>query len=437
MNKIFDYIIGFLLGIDDLQKLDFKIGYTSDFRQFDDYDVVIKSSGFFDDQVYGTPASLPVLPLKIWDEVPILYGEPFAEIIGNTLVLNADIVAGTYFLISRYEEMVRPKVRDVYGRFPGKESLPYKAGFIDRPIVEEWGSQFRALLRENGYLITDPPKEIKKVYLTHDVDLISHFRSVRGMLGGVIRGIKRPKEGQRALQSFFGRLTDDPWYTFPFLFKVNNDLRKTMGYHRCETIVFIRSMGSKFKEDKPYPNLLVPDYKSLIRFCKRKSVAVGLHSSYECGVNPQLVGAEKQKLERAIHNSTVYNRNHFMNTREPHHMVELEKVGITDDFSLGYADMAGFRLGTCKPVRYINPQDKSLNTLVLHSLTIMDRSLSDKRYMYMNAHDAYQYCEQLIDVVARFNGELSLLWHNNMVEKTPNSYHRKLYIDLLKYLAQK
>nr|MBP6611063.1 hypothetical protein [Paludibacter sp.] len=68
---------------------------------------------------------------------------------------------------------------------------------------------------------------------------------------------------------------------------------------------------------------------------------------------------------------------------------------------------------------------------------IMDRSLSDKRYMYMNAHDAYQYCEQLIDVVARFNGELSLLWHNNMVEKTPNSYHRKLYIDLLKYLAQK
>jgi hypothetical protein len=437
VKEIIDYIIQFLIGVEIPEGTTIRIGYTADYSEFDNYDVVIKSSGFFDNTMYGTEASLPILPLQIWDEVPILFGEPFAETIGNTLVLNADIVAGTYFLISRYEEMVRPAVRDVHGRFPGKESLPYKAGFIDRPIIEEWGMQFRSLLRENGFDISEPPRKISKVNLTHDVDQLAHFRTIRGMMGGVLRGIKRPKEGQRALKSFFGRLSDDPWYTFPFLFKINNDLRAVLGEARCETIIFVRSMGMKYEEDKPFPNLVLPDYKYFLRYCRRKAVTIGLHASYECGVYPNLVESEKIRLEKAIHNKVIYNRNHFMNNREPKDMLELIRAGITDDFSLGYADMAGFRLGTCRPVKFINPLSKDLTNLTLHSLNIMDRTLSDKRYMYMNAHDAYQYCEQLINCVERYNGEISLLWHNNLVEKSPNLYHRKLYVDLLNFLKEK
>ena len=119
MKELIDYIISFLLGVDSVASTGLKIGYTADFREFDNFDVVIKSSGFFDFNNYGKPESLPVLPLKIWDETPILYGEPYVETIGNTLVLHADIVAGTYFLIARYEEMIRKKIRDIHGRFPG------------------------------------------------------------------------------------------------------------------------------------------------------------------------------------------------------------------------------------------------------------------------------------------------------------------------------
>lgn len=434
MKEIIDYIIGFLIGVDLPTNNSIKIGYTDNFGEFDNYDVVIKASGFFNEGTYGMDNSFPTLPLKIWDEVPILYGEAFSEIIGNTVVLNADIVAGTYFLISRYEEMLRPKVRDVHGRFPGKESLPYKAGFIDRPIIEEWGLQFRSLLRENGFEIPEPPKKIKKVYLTHDLDQLAHFRTIRGMLGGVIRGIKRPKEGQKALKSFFGRVSDDPWYTFPFLFKLNNDLRAKIGKDKCESIIFVRSMGMKYKEDKPFPNLLLPDYKYLLRYCKRKDVTIGLHASYECGVHPERVQEEKIRLEKATHNELTYNRNHFLNHREPADFQHLIDVNILHDFSMGYADVAGFRLGTCRSVRFINPHHKSLTKLVLHPITIMDGTLSDKRYMYMNAHDAFQYCEQLIKNVATFNGDLVLLWHNTSVEVHPDFYHRKLYKDILNLL---
>lgn len=437
MTDIIKYILQFLAGDGVNDSVLRKIGYSSDENTYDQYKLVIKPSGFFDESMYGTTETLPSLPLKQWEETPILFGESTTETIGDTLVINADLVASTYFLISRYEEMVRANVRDSHGRFPGKESLPYRAGFIDRPIIEEWGVLLRTMMRSCGLEVQEPQPKIRKVYLTHDVDQMAHFRRVRGMLGGVLRGIKRPKEGKLALKSYFGGLIFDPWYTFPFLYKLDTDLRKELGPERCEVITFLRSGGGRRKEDKPLANLMLPDYKTLIRYTKRKKISIGLHSSYEAGCNPDLVGIEKEKLERLARTKTTYNRNHFLNNREPEHFEILIAKGITDDFSMGYADMAGFRLGTCKAVRWINPIQKQLTSLTLHSLIIMDCTLSDKKYMYMNAFDAYQYCVQLTNTVETYNGELNLLWHNTMVEKNANIYHRQLYQDLINYLRDK
>jgi hypothetical protein len=292
----------------------------------------------------------------------------------------------------------------------------------------------RNKLRETGLKVSEPPKEIRKVYLTHDVDQIAHYRNIRGMMGGVLRGIRRPKEAKQAIKSFFGGLIFDPWYTFPYLFKLDHELRQKMGDNRCEIITFIRSYSGKRKEDKPIVNLAHPDYQTLIRYIKRKKVSIGLHISYEAGCNPGLIPEEKRKLEKFTKREIHYNRNHFLNNREPEDFEYLISSGITDDFSMGYADMAGFRLGTCKAVQWINPAKKMLTNLILHPLLIMDCTLHEKRYMYMNAHDAYQYCTNLIETVSKFNGEVTLLWHNTMLEKNSKLYHRKLYRDTIKYL---
>lgn len=82
------------------------------------------------------------------------------------------------------------------------------------------------------------------------------------------------------------------------------------------------------------------------------------------------------------------------------------------------------------------PYRKKLTNLRLHHLTIMDVTLSEKKYMFMNAHEAFQYCKRLINTVRNAHGEISFLWHNNSVEKNVNSYHRTLYKDVLKYLQK-
>lgn len=436
MDEIIRYIIQFLLGENVTGEVIDSIGYTSNENEFANYKLVIYPSGFFSEELYGTPASMPTVPLKLWEETPILFGCSEVKESGSTKIIYADIIASTYFLISRYEEIINPK-RDVHGRLPGKESLPYRAGFIDSPLVDEYGRVLRSYLRSMGCSVPEPPKKIRKIYLTHDVDQLSHFRNFRGFMGGLLRGIKKKKEGASAIKSYFRGLKFDPWYTLPWLFKLDNSLRRTIGIERCEPVVFIKVGGGTRKEDKPFVTHHVQDFQTLIKLCKRKKITFGLHSSYEAGIFPNKIAEEKKYLERVTKYKTNYNRHHFLCSREPEDMQHLIEVGVTNDFTLGYADVAGFRLGTCRAVKWINPRTQQLTSLTLHPLTIMDGTLSDKRYMFMNSHDAYEYCIRLINMVESWNGELVLLWHNTSVEDTPNTYHRKLYLDIIEYLKKK
>ncbi|HEY5592187.1 MAG TPA: polysaccharide deacetylase family protein [Paludibacter sp.] len=437
MTEIINYILGFLSGEQVSPDIIAQIGYTSDSKEFHRYKLVILPSPFFDNNFYGTELSLPQLPLQIWEETPILFGQPTTETIGETIILHADIVASTYFLITRYEEMIRRDYRDIHGRFPGSESLPYRAGFIDSPLVEEYGKILRSHLRKVGCEVAEPPKNIRKVYLTHDLDQLAHYRNIRGFMGGLLRGIRRPKEGNRAIRSFWGGLHYDPWYTFPWLFTLDNAAKKALGTKRCETILFIRAGGGIGKEDQPIMLFHTPDFQTLIKLCKEKNITLGLHASYEAGIYPKRITDEKKHLDRISKKKTLYNRHHYLDTREPEDMQALIDAKISDDFTLGYADVAGFRLGTCRSVKWINPITQKLTSLTLHPLTIMDSSLSDKRYMFLNAHEAYEYCIQLINVVESWNGELVILWHNTSVEKIPQSYHRNLYEKLIEYLKTK
>lgn len=437
MTEIINYILGFLSGEQVSPEIIARIGYTANPEEFQKYKLVIIPSPFFEKEIYGTELSLPLLPLQIWEETPLLFGQPTTEKNGDTIILHADLVASTYFLITRYEEMVRRDVRDVHGRFPGKESLPYRAGFIDSPLVEEYGKILRSQLRDAGFEVSEPPKIIKKVYLTHDLDQLAHYRNIRGFLGGLLRGISRPKEGNRAIRSFWGGLVNDPWYTFPWLFNLDNRVQKALSAKRCESILFIRAGGGIGKEDQPMMLFHTPDFQTLIKLCHEKKIVLGLHASYEAGINPKRITDERKHLDRISKKKTLYNRHHYLNTREPEDMQALIDAKITDDFTLGYADVAGFRLGSCRPVKWINPVTQKLTSLTLHPLTIMDSSLSDQRYMYLNAHEAYEYCIQLINVVESWNGELVMLWHNTSVEKEPKSYHRDLYEKIIEYLKTK
>jgi hypothetical protein len=420
MNEVVSYLIRFLLEDDKEEAGNLPaVGYTGDPALFARYALVVIPSGFFNEGVYGTPASLPSLPLKEIDGIPFLFGEAREERVGKTLVIHADWIASAYFLISRYEEIVRREVRDVHGRFPGKESLPFRAGFIHRPVIDGYRLSLRRRLG-----LPEPKPGIRRIYLTHDVDAPFLYRSWKGMVRSILdgRGIARSLGGK------FGGMEDDPYYTFPRLFDADRPLTEK-GLAR--SIYFFKA-GGRAPEDKPHYNLQSRDMQCLIRRIREQGGEIGLHASYEAGVNPSLVAKEKARLEQSVGQTVCSNRHHFLASREPEDMDYAEAAGLTDDFTLGYADMIGFRLGTCRAVRRIDPTGRRLTALRLHPLTVMDCTLEDARYMNLSLGEAAAYCLRLAEETGKAGGELSLLWHNTSLrEDATGSYLHKLYTFLL------
>ena len=428
LKIVIDYIIRFLVGEHLPDEVSRFVGYASVETALSGYKVLIVKSDFFDDDVYGTGRSTPSLPLQTIEGVPFLFGSPDVVRIGETIVVHADLIASAYFLMSRYEEMQRRDKRDPYGRFPGRESLPYRAGFIDRAVIDEYGKLIRKWLNTSGVKIAEPAPSIRKINLTHDVDAPFSCRSWRNVTRNILSG----GNPLRAVRSKYKPLDDDPYYTFPWMLQQDKMLQSMANENRCQSFLFFKA-GGKTKIDKPHYDLFGKDIGTLFALCREQNALVGLHSSFQAGMEPSLIASEKGRLALAYNADIQHNRHHFLSSREPEDMEYLEKAGITDDYTMGYADVAGFRLGTSLPVRYINCVTRRLTSLMLHPLIIMDGTLSDPRYMNLTAEKAKVYCKRLIQHVWQANGELTLLWHNTTAIEQ-KGYHRELYSKLIKHI---
>ena len=423
MQKVIDYIIQFL--IRDEHKAH-HVGYCSDKTQWSKYKVVIVPSNFFNDSIYGTQQSMPPLPLQEIEGIPFLYGTPLIEKIDNTIICHADIIASTYFLISRYEEYINPNSnRDPHGRYIGKQSVPAQAKFIHRPIVEEYGELLRNLLQQAGVPLLPIPQQINHIYLTHDIDSITNYRRIRGLIGGILR-----RENITTILKSLFNIHNDPAYTFPWILNQDNQLPQ------ATQIYFVKAARQASGLDRPAYNLVGKNFTHLKKEILTSSpkAIFGLHASYKSGNIPDIISDERKLLQYAIESQQITtSRHHYLRSLQPNDMEALIDARITEDYTMGYADIAGFRLGTCRAVRFINPATRKLTSLTLHPLTIMDCTLSEPHYMNLTHKEALSYSQILINETKQHNGDLCLLWHNTRF--TNNDYHSQLYSQIIKSLC--
>ncbi|MDR1938855.1 MAG: polysaccharide deacetylase family protein, partial [Tannerellaceae bacterium] len=261
---------------------------------------------------------------------------------------------------------------------------------------------------------------------THDIDAPFLYRSWKGLL----RSLLDKRGFIRSLRGKFGDREADPYYTFPRIFAEN---RRLLEKGTARSIFFLKGGGSR-PADKPHYDLRSKDMRRLIRTIREQGGGIGLHASYEAGIKPSLIEKEKARIEQHTGLRVSYNRHHFLSSREPEDMDYLVAAGLTDDFTLGYADVAGFRLGTSYPVCWMNPLTRSLTPLRLHPLAVMDVTLEEKKYMGLTYEEASAYCFRLAEQTGRLGGELNLLWHNTSLQADSGSYLHKLYTWLLDQL---
>ena len=447
-SKIRQYIIDFLIGPlfvqgqgeDRYQRRFEAIGYTNDPEEMKHYPIIIRPSGFFDRTSYGTPKSYPSLPLAGWRGIPILFGEPREEWNASRtqLIIHADLIASTFFLISRYEEMYLRHERDSYGRFPGKSSLPYRAGFLHRPIVDEYGATLRALLRDEGFLerhhlrMEERSATFSAVNLTHDLARPYNYRGWRSFLRAWLKEKQNPL---KALRLSFSRDTEDDYYTFPKFLGWDRRLRDQLGDKRVFIRFFVR-MPSRHPLDKPRYHLKSAYLHRVLLEAKRAGVKLGLQCSFASGQHVERISEERRVFERYLRLPPQGIRHNKLASCEPEDLLQTFFSGFRNDYTMGYADVAGFRLGTCRPVKFINPNTQLLTELVLHPLTLRDLTLSEERYMGLAYDEAERVASELIRTTARYNGELTLLWHNDLLSHKTHPWHSVLYRAMLRLIEE-
>ena len=380
-ERIIDYILTWLCyGDAEAAK---RVAYTSDEKALENHDVLIVPNGQLGHRI--------VLP-----DMNRVTVEQLAK---GKAIIRTDIVYNTFFFISRAEETFNTD-RDEHGRFAARYSLLGHKNRMQIPLLDEHARLLMKLL-----CLPLPAPGFGHIYLTHDLDSISQYRSMRGALGGFIRG-----EKEQVLAAWRD-IHNDPLYTFPWMIEQDRLVPQ------AETVYFVKQTEGK-GFDYPQYNLRGKDFKQLRQTLEQSGARLGVHSSYYGDLPKQPV--------------STWHRAHYL-CGSIRQMEKWVKAGYTDDFTMGFADEAGFRLQTTRAVRWINPTTMRVTKLTLHPLTIMDCTLSNENYMHLSEDEAYFLCERLIAKVKMHHGDLCLLWHNSIFND--NTYHRSLYSKLLSLIS--
>lgn len=336
-----------------------------------------------------------------------------------------DIFASAFFCLSRYEEYL-PHFTDTHGRFPASESLAYKEGFLQMAVVDRWALMLAGKLKSCYQDIKVPARNFD-FEDTIDIDAAYCYRN-KGILR-TLTGMGRDflshdrKGAMRKRMRVLTRKEEDPFDTFDYII----DLHRQYSGMRLK---FFPLMADYNVYDKPISYQNKEFCELLKHLCD--NAKMGLHSSYASFDEPELVGIESERLASVLHRKTVRNRNHFLRLTLPKTYNVLIDNGILHDYTMGYADEAGFRSGTGTAYPFFDLESDCEKPLTIHPFAAMDSTF----YYYKKStpDEAEAVFLQLVDEVKLVGGTLSLLWHNqSLCEDFGWQGWRKVYEHVLDY----
>jgi len=83
---------------------------------------------------------------------------------------------------------------------------------------------------------------------------------------------------------------------------------------------------------------------------------------------------------------------------------------IVNDYTMGYAEVPGFRASICTPFPFFDLDQDTATPLIIHPFAVMDGTLFN--YMKLAPELAIGIIEKLINEVKSVGGTFIPLWHN-------------------------
>lgn len=317
--------------------------------------------------------------------------------------LGFDIFSAVFYLISRYEEYGE-KATDKHGRYKQENSTLFKQGLLQTPVVDKWIEEFRLLINDKFRI--GIPKHTPINLTTIDVDNVYAFRN-KGIVRHAISSMKDLIKGNRqdVLKRWKSLLhvEEDPFFNI-------EEVSQRLADENPNNVMFFHcGCYGKFDKKTIFPSFRYWKAKQRID----KQIVVGLHISYRAATNDTALKLEKWILEKCLGRAVTKCRFHYLKFALPHGYERLEELGFTDDYSMAYSDMAGYRAGTSKPFTFYNIEKEKETKLTIHPLIVMDKTLRSNMKLSVDA--AYEYIDNLKKESNATGGDFTTLFHNENV----------------------
>lgn len=336
-----------------------------------------------------------------------------------------DILAASFFLISRYEEYL-PFKGDKHGRFLATESFAFQNGFLEFPIVDFWIEELKQLTenQEKGFQL-----EERKYTCHSSIDVDSAYaylgKGISRTIGGFGKDMLKLK-----FKNAFNRLStilgfsNDPFDTYDRFQQIHEE-------HEINCIYFFL-LADFGPQDINLPHNS-PRLKNLIHQISEKN-EVGIHPGFVSNYYPEKLGIERNRLDSILKDNIQNSRQHFLMLKFPETYRRYRQEKIQHDYTMGFSDKIGFRAGTSLNFHFYDLIDESMTDLICHPFALMDVTLN--LYMNLSPEEAMDKINSIIKTLKALNGQFIPLWHNESIsEKWHWQGWKVVYEKMIKEMA--
>lgn len=353
----------------------------------------INPSGFLEKR--GVQPFVP--QIKKLHDLPCLFPD-----VDKRSRLGFDVFAAVFYLVSRYEEYL-PHQPDDHGRFKPQDSLAFKHGFLETPLVDHYALLLQEQLACKFKKKVSSQREFK-FYPTYDIDVAYayHGRGILRGTGATLQSLLKLQPGkiiERAV--VLAGKKNDPFDTYDYQLALHKK-------HNLKAFYFFLC-GDYSPFDKNI-SVFSGAFHKLVKKIGDYAFT-GIHPSYFTSNNPKKLSAEVARLSKIMNREIRFSRQHYLRLQFPQTYRNLISNNINADFSMGYAASVGFRASIASPFVFYDLPREEITNLKVFPFMIMDGTLKD--YLGLNPLAAIQKIEKITDAVQQVNGTLISLWHND------------------------
>lgn len=377
--------------------------------------------------------NIPVEDYKKWiknrpsvnwvKDVPLLYvqQEP------NDL-FDCDFISASFYLLSRQEEYTDAR-RDKWNCFSGKYSILRELNLLEFPVINSYIN----LIREKLQIKKPAWKDGKDfaVALTHDVDWSFKWDARDGIK--LIRPAEKFSGLKTAASMIIGDMykkifnKEDPQLSF----KNWSSLENKYGFKSSFYFLSLTDGKGTVYDTNYIDN---PKLYDLVKKIHSDGWEVGVHGSYDSYNDAVKLRNEKIKLEEILGAKITGVRQHYLRFDIKTTWDVQQQADFRYGTTLGYNEALGFRAGIAFPFHPYDSKTQSRMRLIELPVTIMDGVLFLEEKL--DVQEATKRCIKLLELVKRYNGFASLIWHPMYWGEREYPGWRKTYENIIEYLSK-